>query len=171
MRMPGGFATGNRDGFHANTHLDFESVQFGVPIWAGTKPYQQICFQFSLHRLDADDTLEHTEFLDLSGSDPSEAFARALIQACGTGPEAIYVFNAAFEQTRISELAGKFPDLQTELLGINSRIAQLGSVQFTNPELNPRPQKRAFRDQSIRKLYRPARSCSSMKFRRRNRSS
>ncbi len=123
--MPGGFATGNRDGFHANTHLDFESVQFGVPIWAGTKPYQQICFQFSLHRLDADDTLEHTEFLDLSGSDPSEAFARALIQACGTGPEAIYVFNAAFEQTRISELAGKFPDLQTELLGINSRIVDL----------------------------------------------
>ena len=105
--------------------LDFESVQFGVPIWAGTKPYQQICFQFSLHRLDADDTLEHTEFLDLSGNDPSEALARALIQACGTGPEAIYVFNAAFEKTRISELAGKFPDLQTELLDINSRIVDL----------------------------------------------
>ena len=105
--------------------LDFESVQFGVPIWAGTKPYQQICFQFSLHHLDADDTLEHTEFLDLSGNDPSEAFARALIQACGAGPEAIYVFNAAFEKTRISELAGKFPDLQTELLGINRRIVDL----------------------------------------------
>lgn len=105
--------------------LDFESVQFGVPIWAGTRPYQQICFQFSLQRLDADDTLEHTEFLDLSGNDPSEAFARALIQACGTGPEAIYVFNAAFEKTRISELAGKFPALQTELLGINSRIVDL----------------------------------------------
>lgn len=31
--------------------MDFESIQFGVPIWKGTRPYQQICFQFSVHRL------------------------------------------------------------------------------------------------------------------------
>lgn len=105
--------------------LDFESVQFGVPIWAGTRPYQQICFQFSLHRLNGDGSLVHKEFLDLSGNDPSEAFAKALIHACGTGSEAIFVFNAGFEKTRISELAGKFPALKTELLGINNRIVDL----------------------------------------------
>lgn len=105
--------------------LDFESVQFGVPIWAGTKPYQQICFQFSLHRLNADGSLAHTEFLDLSGNDPSEAFAMALIQACGTDTKAVFVFNAAFEKTRITELAGKFPVLKKELLDINSRIVDL----------------------------------------------
>ncbi len=31
--------------------MDFETVQFPVPIWKGTKPYQQIPFQFSVHRL------------------------------------------------------------------------------------------------------------------------
>lgn len=105
--------------------LDFESVQFGVPIWTGTRPYQQICFQFSLHRLNAEGSLTHTEFLDLSGNDPSEAFSMALIQACGTGTEAVFVFNAAFEKTRIAELAGKFPALKTELLDINTRIVDL----------------------------------------------
>ncbi len=105
--------------------LDFESVQFGVPIWPGTRPYQQICFQFSLHRIGANDDLEHTEFLDLSGSDPSEAFARSLIKACGDDTESIFVFNATFEKTRISELASKFPNLQTELQRINNRIVDL----------------------------------------------
>ena len=33
--------------------LDFETIQFAVPIWKGTRPYQQITFQFSLHTLAA----------------------------------------------------------------------------------------------------------------------
>ena len=31
--------------------LDFETIQFAVPIWKGTRPYQQNTFQFSLHIL------------------------------------------------------------------------------------------------------------------------
>ena len=31
--------------------LDFETAMFAVPIWKGTRPYQQIPFQFSLHIL------------------------------------------------------------------------------------------------------------------------
>lgn len=34
--------------------LDFETVQFAVPIWPGTRPYQQIPFQFSLHLVERD---------------------------------------------------------------------------------------------------------------------
>jgi hypothetical protein len=30
--------------------MDFETIQFAVPIWKGTRPYQQIPFQFSVHR-------------------------------------------------------------------------------------------------------------------------
>src|SRR6185312_4165316 len=63
--------------------LDFETIQFGVPIWKETRPYQQIPFQFSLHRLTRTGKLEHQSFLDLSGRDPSRAFAEALIGACG----------------------------------------------------------------------------------------
>ena len=104
--------------------LDFESIQFPVPIWKGTRPYQQLVFQFSLHILAESGQLTHAEFLDLSGNDPSEPFAKALISACGeTGP--VFVYNAAFEATRIRELAMRFPDLSRSLQCILDRIVDL----------------------------------------------
>lgn len=107
--------------------LDFETVQFAVPIWKGTRPYQQIPFQFSVHRLSRSGKLEHREFLDLSGKDPSKKFAEALIEACDQrGP--VFVYNAAFETTRIKELADRFPKLKKPLLAINERIVDLLKV-------------------------------------------
>jgi hypothetical protein len=104
--------------------LDFESIQFAVPIWKGTRPYQQITFQFSLHILPESGQLSHSAFLDLSGDDPSEALARALISACAErGP--IFVYNAAFEATRIRDLAERYPDLAHQLQGINGRLVDL----------------------------------------------
>lgn len=104
--------------------LDFETIQFAVPIWKGTRPYQQNTFQFSLHVLSSSGQLDHTEFLDISGNDPSEAFARSLIAACGqSGP--VYVYNAGFETARVSELAIRFPHLANELLAINARVVDL----------------------------------------------
>ena len=56
--------------------LDFETINFGVPRWIGTRPYQQIPFQYSLHKLNKSNQITHTEFLDLSGEDPSLGFAK-----------------------------------------------------------------------------------------------
>lgn len=104
--------------------LDFETIQFAVPIWAGTRPYQQNSFQFSLHTLSESGQLDHQAFLNLSGADPSEPFTHALIAGCGThGP--VYVYNAAFEASRISELATRYPNLSDALLAINVRLVDL----------------------------------------------
>ena len=104
--------------------LDFETIQFAVPIWKGTRPYQQNTFQFSLHTLSPSGLLTHTEFLDISGNDPSESFARSLIAVCGqSGP--VYVYNAGFETARMSELAIRYPHLGTDLLAINARVVDL----------------------------------------------
>lgn len=104
--------------------LDFETIQFAVPIWKGTRPYQQITFQFSLHTLTESGDLQHTDFLDLSGNNPSEAFAHALIAACGEqGP--VFVYNAGFETARIRELAERNPELSESLLAINERVVDL----------------------------------------------
>jgi hypothetical protein len=104
--------------------LDFETIQFPVPIWKGTRPYQQNTFQFSLHTLAESGQLDHSDFLDLSGNDPAEPIAHALIAACGVhGP--VYVYNAAFETTRIRELAERFPPLSVALLAINARVVDL----------------------------------------------
>ena len=104
--------------------MDFETVMFAVPIWKGTRPYQTIPFQFSVHRFSGAGKLGHKAFLDLSGGDPSESFAAALIAACGKrGP--VFVYNAGFETGRINELAERFPRLTEPLRAINERVVDL----------------------------------------------
>ena len=117
--------------------LDFETIAFAVPIWAGTKPYRQIPFQFSLHTVNAEGQVAHSaEFLDLSGNDPSRPFAEALLKACGTeGP--VFVDNAGFETARINELAERFTDLAQALLAINARVVDLLPIarnRFYHPD-------------------------------------
>jgi hypothetical protein len=104
--------------------MDFETVNFVAPIWKGTRPYQQIPFQFSIHRLSESGELQHAQFLDLSGDDPTERFASELLAACGE-QGAIFVYNAAFETSRISELAAGVPRLSRKLSAINNRVVDL----------------------------------------------
>jgi len=104
--------------------LDFETAMFAVPIWKGTRPYQQIPFQFSLHILDEDGALQHHGFLDISGGDPSLACARSLIDLCGEqGP--VFAYNAGFECRVMRELAGNFPELAASLEAIIARVVDL----------------------------------------------
>ncbi|MGJ8641804.1 MAG: DUF2779 domain-containing protein [Luteolibacter sp.] len=104
--------------------LDFETIMFGVPIWKGTRPYQQLPFQFSLHIVTPDEKIEHKEFLDLSGDDPGEAFANSLIKSCGTtGP--VFVYNASFENGIMRGLAERFPHHSSGLQAIIDRVVDL----------------------------------------------
>lgn len=112
-----------RSGFPAY-FLDFETSNRPVPIWAGNRPYQQIPFQFSLHKVTDALLLEHSQFLDLSGNDPSRPFAAAVIEACGEGGP-VFVYNATFEKRILRELAARFLDLGPALLEITNRIIDL----------------------------------------------
>jgi len=104
--------------------LDFETAMFAVPIWKGTRPYQQIPFQFSLHIFDLSGSLQHHGFLDLTGDDPSLACAQSLINLCGDrGP--IFAYNAGFECRVMRELAGRFPELAASLEAIIARVVDL----------------------------------------------
>ncbi len=107
--------------------LDFETVMMPVPIWKGTRPYQQIPFQFSLHRIDEDGTLHHEAFLDLGGEDPSERLARELVGKVGA-PGPVYAYHASFERTVIHALARRFPDLAGPLLALAERLVDLKPV-------------------------------------------
>jgi len=115
--------------------LDFETINLAVPIWKGTRPFQQIPFQFSLHRLSRTGKLTHREFIDLSGQDPSRRFAEALIAACGErGPIFVY---SSFESSRINELAIRFPRLARPLLAIDDRLVDLlpiASEHYYHPD-------------------------------------
>lgn len=104
--------------------LDFETISFSVPVWTGTRPYQLIPFEFSLHRLSRDGSLSHESFLDLSGTDPSEKFLNELIRVCdGEGP--VFVYNATFENRVMGDLARRFPARADALAAISERVVDL----------------------------------------------
>lgn len=105
--------------------LDFETTQPVVPQFKGTKPYEQVPFQYSLHYIEYEDgPLLHKEFLAESGTDPRRAIAERL---CEDIPMNVCVtaYNKGFECGRIKELAECFPDLRDHLLNIERNIKDL----------------------------------------------
>jgi uncharacterized protein DUF2779 len=116
---------------YPRTWLDFETIAFAVPRWIGTRPYQQVPFQFSAHIECSDGPIDHRDFLRLDGTDPRRSCAEALVGAVPTAG-AIIGYNASFEKARIEELANAFPDLADRLRSIADRIVDLLPVARKN---------------------------------------
>jgi len=100
-------------------YLDFETLSTAVPIYDGTKPHQQIPFQFSLHV-----NGKHISFLASGKDDPREEFIKKLKESLGeTG--SIIVYNQAFEIGRLRELAEMFPDYKNWVESVIGRVVDL----------------------------------------------
>lgn len=111
--------------FYPLYFLDFETMQPVIPLFEGTKPYQQIPFQYSLHYIEKDGgSLLHKEFLAESGTNPLRDIAEALCRDIPTNV-CVTAYNKAFECTRLKELAKMFPDLKEHLLNIEEHIVDL----------------------------------------------
>lgn len=105
-------------------YLDFETLGPAVPMYDGTKAYQPVPFQFSLHIEHAADNLESKGYLHWQRTDPREEFVEQLLKQCGTsGP--IIVYNKAFEAGCITALAEFFSQYATALLSLNVRMVDL----------------------------------------------
>jgi hypothetical protein len=109
--------------------LDFETYQSALPLYDGFKPYQQIPFQYSLHILqnENDNNPAHSEFLADENRNDLRTLAERLVADIPSGGSVV-VFNAAFEKTRIREMANAFPDLAVRLLDMNTRMVDLLDV-------------------------------------------
>jgi len=115
------------------SYLDFETIGFAVPRWAGTRPYQQVPFQWACvieHKREhasGDATSgrsEQREFLDLSGADPSRRCAEALVRELPR-EGAVIAYNAQFERGVIERLASLYPDLAKPLRSLAARLFDL----------------------------------------------
>ena len=106
--------------------LDFESMQDAVPQYDDTKPYGQLCFQYSLHiKQSADAPYEHREYLAPSnGCDPRPELAKQLCRDIPMGVCTL-VYNKTFECTRLKEMAAIYPGLAEHLLDIEANIKDL----------------------------------------------
>jgi len=105
--------------------LDFETFSTAIPVFNGTRPYEQIPFQFSLHLVrEAGAKPEHRKFLAEGRDDPRPEFMRQLklvVEPKGT----ILVFNASFEKGRLKECAQLLPNYESFVADMNRRIVDL----------------------------------------------
>ena len=108
--------------------LDFETFMSVIPLYEGTKPYQQIPFQYSLHYKETEEAeLNHYEYLAKENENCTREFAKKLIEDLGKNGS-IVVYNKKFECSRISELADMYVDLSKDLLKLNERIVDLMDI-------------------------------------------
>lgn len=106
-------------------YLDFETFLTAIPRFNGTKPYQQIPFQFSVHiAKDVNSEIEHRSFLAAGIDDPRKGLITSLISALGD-KGSIVVYYQSFEKTRLKELAETFPEYRAKVENILSRIVDL----------------------------------------------
>jgi hypothetical protein len=104
-------------------YLDFETIAFAVPLWAGTRPYQALPFQWSCHTESAPGQLRHADFLDTTGQAPMRRFAERLLATLGkTGAIIVY---SAYERRILDGLARAFPDLADPLRAVADRLFDL----------------------------------------------
>lgn len=119
-------------------HLDFETFQQAVPEFVGLSPYEQIPFQFSIHKEDGKGNLEHFEFLAEVGADPRYELALNLIKfipqdAC------VLAYNMIFEKRVIRQLALNYSQISSELMAIHDNIKDLmapfASKSYYHPKM------------------------------------
>ncbi len=105
--------------------LDYETINPAVPLYDGTRPYQKIPFQFSLHVQQANgDPVTHAGFLHTGAGDPRPHFVKELVGSCGvTG--SVVVYNQTFEAGVNETLAETFPEHAAALRAINDRMVDL----------------------------------------------
>lgn len=109
--------------------LDYETYQVAIPEIDGTRPYQQLPFQYSLHIIKEEgEAIEHKEFLaEIEDKDFIRHFAENLIKDIPDNGSVI-IYNRAFEPARNREIAEMYPDLKDELERINCNM-----IDFLEP--------------------------------------
>ena len=97
-----------------------------MPVYVGTRPYQAMPFQWSLHILGSTGDLIHREFLDDGSGDPRERFITSLLNA--VPPTGSLVAYSSYESTRMRALAREFPEYEEPLLLLCERVVDLMSI-------------------------------------------
>ncbi len=106
-------------------HFDFETFMSPVPLYDGTRPYQQVTFQYSLHiQREEGGPVEHYEYLAEPNVDPRPDLIKGML---GEIPEdaCVLTYNMSFEKTRLKELIEAFPEDAAGLSRIHDNVMDL----------------------------------------------
>lgn len=106
-------------------YLDFETFNTAIPLFDGLSPWQQVPFQFSLHRVTAPGAApEHHAFLADGRNDPRPEFLNRLRDSIGD-KGTVVVYNEKFEKGVLDKLAGSFPEHAGWIENVKRRIIDL----------------------------------------------
>ena len=105
-------------------YFDVETVNPGVPLWPGTRPFQAIPFQWSLHHVDTEGHVTHREYLADGSEDPRPGFANSLLAALSGSSDPILVYSP-YESRILGEASRQLPDLAAGLHKLQDRLVDL----------------------------------------------
>ena len=104
---------------------DFESFFPAIPRYDNSRPYQQVCFQYSLHYIEHEgEEPKHKEFLGKPGEDPRRKLCEKLCRDIPLNVCSL-AYNTTFEKKRLEEMADLYPDLSAHLLNIRDHMEDL----------------------------------------------
>ena len=111
--------------------MDFETYSTAIPLHDGTRPYQNVPFQFSVHVVEKQGAkAKHYSFLHRGKGDSREEFMKEL-KACMGVKGTVLAFNAPFEKTILKECAEFLPKHKKFVDNISERLIDL-IVPFRN---------------------------------------
>ena len=111
-------------------HLDFETTNPGLPVWPGTRPYEAVPFQYSIHVEQEDGSVEHRSYLHTEAGDPRGPLARHLLADLGEAGSVVHY--SAYERRILDGLAGALPELATRISKVTARLFDLEAVVRAN---------------------------------------
>jgi hypothetical protein len=119
-------------------YMDFETFSTAIPLFDGTRPYQQIPFQYSLHVVKKENaTAKHYSFLADGNDDPRTEFLSSLKKVISDSGS-IVVYNQTFEKRVLNDLAAFLPKYNEWIESSNDRIIDLlapfRSFHYYHPE-------------------------------------
>jgi len=104
--------------------FDYETFSAVIPQFDDTRPYQQVPFQYSLHKIDENGVMSHTDFLHTENSNPGEHLLKQLRKDIGD-KGTVLVWYEPFEKGRNTELGEMFPEYAKDMSNLNARVLDL----------------------------------------------
>ena len=109
--------------------IDFEWERYLIPPFSGLKPYDVVCFEYSVHILNKDGSLIHHDFLGVK--DCREEFIKSLLKDIPKDAKVVAYNAKGAEILRLKELGEQFPKYKEELADVISRTYDL-AYPFVN---------------------------------------
>ncbi len=106
--------------------LDFKTFYTSIPIYDGTRLYQQVPYQYSLYFFQGENSgLGHSGFLGKPNIDPRRPLVEKLV---GDIPDnaCVLAYNASFEKIILGQLADWFPEHPPTLEAIIDNLEATG---------------------------------------------